>query len=671
VAVGLWAASVSSVGLGAYLRTVSVAPADVDAGPTVAFFVGMLVFATPGALVAAHRPGNPIGWLMLAEGLSWQLFGLAGVYRVTALPGGSWAALVYDWGYVVPVALMSLLLLLFPDGRMPSRRWRPLAASLVTGACLLSAALLLRPGPLPSTPVANPLGVAGAEPVLGALEAAGNLAMLLSGIGCAVALVFRYRRAGDIERHQLKWLAYGGVVVLLAWVLAFVLDVAGLGIDTGEIRVPVLLVLPIAIAIAVLQYRLYAIDVIISRTIVYTALAGLIAATYVAIVVGLGSALGAGRQPNLALSVLATVVVAIAFDPARRRLRRVANRLVYGRRATPYEVLAAFTERVSAVYQPGEVLPQMARLIAEASGAAWAEVWLCLGSELRPAGRWPAPHHSAARSVRLTGQTLVHPDADRVYPIVHKGQLLGAMAIAKRPGEQFSPAEDKLLADLASAAGLALENVALVDELKASRQRLVTAQDQERRRVERDLHDGAQQRLLELALTLGIAHQHARHAGADEAAAVLDTATGQARVALAELRDLARGIHPAILVDRGLGPALESLAERAPIPVVVSMSSERRLPETVEATAYFVVSEALANAAKHARADRVDVLVSTMDDRVVVEIVDDGVGAADVNGNGLRGLSDRVAAVDGRFEVLSPPGGGTRVAAAIPFTTCG
>jgi signal transduction histidine kinase len=204
-----------------------------------------------------------------------------------------------------------------------------------------------------------------------------------------------------------------------------------------------------------------------------------------------------------------------------------------------------------------------------------------------------------------------------------------------------------------------------MDELRASRARLVEAGDAARRRLERDLHDGAQSRLVALSLLLRSARNRAR--GDDELAELLDRAQAELQTSLAELRELARGIHPAVLSDRGLEPALQALVTRAPVPVTVTAETDERLPAQVEHAAYFVVSEALANVAKYAGATQASVTVERTNRHVTVEVADDGVGGADAaRGSGLRGLSDRVAALDGTLSLHSPAGRGTRLRAEIP-----
>ena len=259
------------------------------------------------------------------------------------------------------------------------------------------------------------------------------------------------------------------------------------------------------------------------------------------------------------------------------------------------------------------------------------------------------------------------PEASQAVTIRHQGQLLGAITLTMPPGRALTPTEDRLLNDLAAQAGLVLSNVRLVEEVKASRQRIVSAQDEERRRLERDIYDGVQQRLLALSLGLKMTATRVGHDPPEAVIESIDQAAGEARATLVELRRLARGIHPAIVTEGGLVAALESLAERTPLPVEVQIPDTERLPALVEVTVYYVVAEALTNTVKHAAASTVAVDVSRSDGRIVVEVVDDGDGGALASpGSGLSGLGDRVAALGGDLKIDSPPGGGTRIQADIP-----
>ena len=254
-------------------------------------------------------------------------------------------------------------------------------------------------------------------------------------------------------------------------------------------------------------------------------------------------------------------------------------------------------------------------------------------------------------------------------PVLDEGELLGALAVRKEAGDALTPPERTLTEDVARQAALLLRNVRLIEELRASRERIVAAQDDERRRLERDIHDGAQQQLVTLSLATRLAGSGLGPDAPPALTDLLERAVEESKQALAELRELARGIHPRILTERGLPAAIRFLAERAPVPVVVEdgTNGEGRLPEAVEATAYFAVSEALQNVAKYASASRVVVTTQRENGTLVVRVSDDGVGGADPSkGSGLRGLLDRIDAVGGRLEVESPPGDGTRVTIALP-----
>jgi signal transduction histidine kinase len=423
-------------------------------------------------------------------------------------------------------------------------------------------------------------------------------------------------------------------------------------------------VIPVAIGVAILKHRLYGIDVVINKSLVFGALATFITAVYVTIVVGLGNLIGRGDRPNLVLSIAATAIVAVAFQPVRDKVQRFANRLVYGARATPYEVLADFADRMGGAYAAAELLPLMARTVGEGVAAGHVDIWLAVGSGLTREASWPEPDPATPATV----DDLAHLAGDCAVPVRHRGELLGAISVTKPAAETLTPTERKLLDDVASQAGLVLRNVRLIEDLRSSRVRLVTTQDEERRRLERNLHDGAQQSLVAVALMLRMARSRMGVQGGDPVGTALDQASDQLSRAIEELRALARGIHPVILTERGLGPALDSLAERSAVPVHVDCRLRGRLPAELEGTLYFVAAEALANVAKHAAARQVDVGVTSSLSAVTLEVRDDGVGGASVGrGSGLLGLLDRASVVDGTLTVESPPGGGTRLRCTVPF----
>ena len=623
------------------------------------------VFPFTGALVASRHPRNAVGWLMIGGPLFATVNSAAQDYAERALvtspgslPGGAFASWVGAWAWIPLLASVPLLLQLLPDGRPLTRRWRWLLYGTLAESALLLA------GFMATWPIRGPRLVGEWDirqvAILTVIAVVAFPAVVVAALASIGSVVVRFARSRGEERQQLKWITYGAVL--------FGVDLAVSTRYGLPPAVDALALVPLGVAlpIAVLRYRLYDIDLVINKTLVYGSMAGFITSVYVAIVVGIGRAVGSDR--NIGLSVLATALVAVAFQPVRERVQRFANRLVYGRRASPYEVLSEFSGGMARAVATEELLPRMARIVAEGAGAARAEVWLQVGSELVREASWPRVDGHAGSVVAANGHAPgTVADADIAIPVRHQGELLGMIGVTKSAGDQITPAETKLLQDLASQAGLVLRNVRLIEDLRTSRQRLVTAQDEERRRLERDLHDGAQQRLVVISLALRMARAVV---DSDKDAALgqqLEMASEQLTLALSELREFARGVHPAILTDRGLVAAVRSLAERSTVPAAVHADLDERPAPAVEAAAYFVASEALANLTKHANATSVTLRLTAADGLLTLQIADDGIGGADpAGGSGLRGLQDRVAAVDGTLELDSPAGKGTRLTVRIP-----
>jgi signal transduction histidine kinase len=645
-----------------------------------AFAPVLLAFAGVGAFVASHRPKNAIGWLFLAEGLGAAL-GLAGLtYAKYAVRSGApptaarwvaWAAVFFIEAFFPLV----LVLLLYPDGRLPSRQWRP-AVWLIVGANTLLLAVAATSNA--AFDAAAPAGLAAplalipdriASPLVNDLEAMMLFLLLLSAAGCVV----RYRRAGGVVRQQIKWFAYAGIVAALGFVLAAL--VSSDPVIAFIVLVPLI---PVAAGIAIMKYRLYDIDVVISKTIVYGSLAAFITVVYVVIVAGIGSLgpgfLQAGSRPNLGLSILATAVVAVAFQPVRERAQRLANRLVFGQRATPYEALSEFAGRMGGTYAADDVLPRMARVLAEGTGGGRAVVWLKDGAELVAGACWPAEAGPPQRVALAGSDSPAIGGADRVTLVHYQGEALGALSVSKRPGENLTPVEDKLMSDLAAQAGLVLRNIGLTEqlrarlaELQASRLRIVAAQDDQRRRIERDIHDGAQQQLLAIGATLALAESVAGQDTERERALVAQLKT-ETSGALETLRELARGIYPPLLADQGLATAVRAHASKAAGPVDVSTDGVGRYPADLETAIYFCCVEALQNAARHAPGSAVRVSLAEDEGQVVFSVTDDGPGfdpATTAGGSGLRNMSDRLAALGGSCQIDSSPGRGTTVAGRI------
>ncbi len=654
------------------------------------FLVPGLAFAAVGGLIGTRRPGNVVGWLCLTIALLWMLISVTSGVSTWALQTDSlprslalWLGWV-GWLWTVPLGLMGTHLpLRLPEGRLLSPRWRSysrLCTAVIALVTLLAATESVRVQGIPGT--ANPTRMPWLDPFQSLF-----VLLPLSFLGGIASVVVRYRRADADERHQIRWVAFGGMVFVTSF-LAVLVALYIFSIPEGSAAFQALTnltllgyaAIPVAIGFSVLKYRLYDIDVVISKTVVFAGLAGFITVVYVAIVVGVGSLIGSGGEPNLGLSVVATAVVAVAFGPVRQRVQRLANRLVYGVRATPYEVLSAFSARMGETVDSDELLVRMARLLAQGTGAARARVWLRVGAQVRPAAAWPDDDDQPAPLTLTDDSTLpALPGADAVAPVVHHGQLLGALTVTKARGETLTPTDSKLLADLAAQAGLVLRNVRLtaelyqrLDDLRASRQRLVAAQDTERRRLERDLHDGAQQQLVALKVKLALARTIATREHADLAAQVLGQLAGDADDAITTLRDLARGIYPPLLAAEGLPAALRSQAAKAPLPVTVHADGITRYPQDTEAAVYFCCLEALQNTAKYAAATHATITLTETGEQLVFTVADDGQGFnpdTTPRGAGLTNITDRLHALGGTVEVESAPGAGTRVTGQLPGGT--
>jgi signal transduction histidine kinase len=657
----------------------------------VVFSVIFLTFPVVGYVVASRRPENNVGWLMLGMGAYLGVFGIVGTYGTYAIhggPGGRDLGLILEaleqpsWlPIVVPPA--TFLLLLFPDGHLPSPRWRWFAWVLGAALVLIYLVILFDPAPIEGGTLRgepNPLGIQPLRPVL---EVALILlvAIPIGTIGSLLSLVLRYRRAGTGERQQLRWLVSAAAFVAIFYSVILVLsynqawesaEAAGWQTLLQSLAVFSFALIPIAIGVGILRHRLLDIDVVINRAVLFGALAVFITIVYVAIVVGVGALVGS--QANPILSAAAAAVVALAFQPARRRAQRVADRLVYGKRATPYEVLSEFSDRLGNTYATEELLPRMARALGEGTGAARADVWVRLGNELRPEATWPLDAEPLASRDASTLESGVSASS-MFEPVRHHGELLGGLSIEKRPGESMTATEEKLVRDLAAQAGLVMRNVGLtedlldtIEQLRTSRQRLVTAQDEERRRLERNLHDGAQQQLVALTVKLRLFEQLVDRDPA-KARSLAAQLQGEAAEALEELRDLARGIYPPLLADKGLVAALESQARKSTVPVTIEGDGIGRYAREAEAAVYFSCLEALQNVAKYAEATRATVTLADGDGRLRFEVTDDGVGfdpGGSSYGTGLQGIADRLAALGGEIDIRSTPGAGTTVAGVLP-----
>ena len=636
-------------------------------GGEAVFAVGFLIFPLMGFLVVLQRPRTRLGWLMVSMGAVVALpLESYGMYALTVRGGAPLGAVAMALGgptWIPFIAGSGYLLLLFPDGHLPSPRWRWLAWGCGAGLVLLAVLIVFAPGSfvdqgLPQ--VRNPLGIEALEPYASAGFALAVCAPIIV-FGGAVGIVLRLRRTtDDIVRHQLRWLAYAGTLIAVLFIPAFIFSGSEPAAWIQAVSVLSFSFIPIAIGIAVLRYRLYDIDVVIRKTLVFALIGAFIAVVYAGLVVGVGAFVGS--RASTVLSAAAAAVVAVAFQPVARRARRFADRVVYGERATPYQVLATFVDQLSETYSTEDVLPRTARVLAEGVGAERARVWLMVDGGLREVAVWPSDAPSGAAD-------------DFSAEVRHQGEQLGSLSVAMPANDPMNPAKEALVQDLAGQAGLVLRNVRLTEllrarlvELQKAQKRLVAAQDEARRRLERDIHDGAQQQLVALTVKLRLTEGLVER-DPTKATDMLRQLRDETGSALEDLRDLARGIYPPLLADKGLAAALEAQARKSPVAVAVEWEGLGRFPQEVEAAIYFSCLEALQNLAKYADASQATVSLRASNGSLIFSVTDDGVGFDPGHtgyGTGLQGIADRLGALDGTLEVESHPGSGTTVTGRIP-----
>jgi signal transduction histidine kinase len=613
------------------------------------------------------------GLLLLEASVVTACSFLAGEYftwRVAAGHDGAdvvLAGFVNNFGWLLGILpFLFFLPLLFPDGRLPSPRWRWFVRAVIALLVLVSVGFVFGQSTLTGSSdrlsIPNPLYIeavgelGGLDPVL-AVAFPGLFALSI------VSLFLRFRRSSGVVRQQIKWVVFGLVLALFGILAGNVItDPVANSLVGGA----AFLAFPTSIGVAVLRYRLYDLDVVVKKALVAGSLALFGVLAYGTVVYLLGR-MTTERESSGWVFVVA-LALGLAFRPVARSARRLADRIVYGRRATPYEVLTEFSGRVGEAYATEDVLGRMAQILGQGVGASSARVWLLVAGELRPASSWPAAETLPA-PMRVSGDTIPEVPGEVVVEVRDRGELLGALSVAMPPNDPMTPAKEKLVLDLASQAGLALRNVRLVEELKASQRRIVAAADEERRRIERNIHDGAQQQLVALAVRMRLAQAVATQDG-ERTAAMLEQLQEETQAALEDLRDLARGIYPPLLADRGLSVALEAQGRKSPVPVEFSPNGIGRYPQQIEAAVYFSCLEALQNVAKYAQASRSVVRLGESGSALVFEVADDGVGfdpSSGSYGTGLQGIADRLSALGGTLEVRSSPGRGTTVIGRVPL----
>jgi signal transduction histidine kinase len=614
--------------------------------------IAILAPTLVGLLIANRQPRNVIAWIMILGPLGLLIqspVGLVSEGWMLQLDRATWP-LLYAW----PIAVAFV----FPDGRLLSPRWRWIVGLAVVSFAGFITLAMLDPSPFwdPNEEVRNPLLGNVVGETLRVTSTAWVLwfAMLASLFAGAYAIRLRLRRSTGVERLQTMWLAWALALVPIVLVMCFLSGLLGytLGVTFVDwIVFPLLLAIWIAtataIGVAITRHGLYAVEGLVNRTLVYVAVTTLLVGAYVAITIGFGVLVG-GDSPWVI--ALATLAVALAFRPLRARIQDLVDRRYRRARYEGVRLVRSFEDEVrDGVRAPEEI----GSVVADALGDSLAELLFWL------------PETEAFADA--AGETVELPDDERVQREIRREDARTAVLVHDPSLRE----RRDLLNGVLSAAALSIEMARLrvevriqLAEVEASRARIVEAGYEERRRLERDLHDGAQQRLVSLGVQLRRL-QLALPSGARVLSPAIDQAVEEVGATIGDLRQIAAGVRPARL-DDGLSAALRDLARTAPVPVEVE-ASEERVAASVEAAAYFVACEAVTNAVKHGSASTVAVRAVRENGSLLVSVSDDGVGGATVRrGSGLAGLRDRVAAHGGTLEIVSPKGGGTRVEVAIP-----
>jgi signal transduction histidine kinase len=621
-----------------------------------------LGYAWMGGILLARRPGHPMGPLLCLMGLANALPGFVFAYaRYTvvdapgALPFATAALWANIWAYAPAASLTGLVLpLVFPEGRLLSRRWRPALWAALAFIPLLFAGMAFIPQDMGSYfhHLPNPYAHPAFTRLFEAFQALAIACGLAAAAAAAASMAVRWRRADRAERQQLKWYLVVLPISLVALVAGFFASGGALNVGLGAVAG---ILMPVAIGVAVLRYRLYEVDILLNRAVLYGLLTAGVAGVYVAVIAVARAVFGLNDH-GLTVQVIATAVAAAALFPLRDRLQRRVDRLFYGDRGVPYEALARLGRRVEEAASPESALDSVVKTIADSLRLPYAALELRVGDEWRPV----AAHGEA-------------PAEMVVFPLISQRETVGRLLLGSRaPREKLGPDDERLLADLARQAGPAAHTVALRQALDASRAGLVTAREEERRRVRRDLHDGLGPTLA--GLTLGLDTARARSAGQPELTELLGRLKAETQRAVTDVRRIVYGLRPPALDEFGLVGSLREevgrLQYEAPA-LTVTLDAPggdlAQLPAAVEVACYRIVTEALTNVTRHAHATRCSVRIG-LDRGLDVTVSDDGVGLPDGwrTGVGIASMRERVAELGGTLVIGPCLPHGTRITARLP-----
>jgi signal transduction histidine kinase len=663
-------------------------------GLTASFFTHQLflpflaiAYTALSVAIISRRPRNPIGYIFLSVGTLFLLIGLA-----ASVIDDYWMVLPFSTSALIDPAIwlgnwtwlpaqmlpLTFVFLLFPDGHLPSRRWRWIGWAAGVGLFLTALGLAALPGPLPEWgTTANPYGLAGAEDLIAVMMNIGGALLAVGFAGSIAALIMRFRRSRGIERAQIKWLVYAGIVVLVLAVLMVPLWVSGNLNDRLAMELSIILTnlmtlgIAVAATVAIIRYRLYEVDIIINRTLVYGVMTGVILLIY-SLIVGAAGLLF-GSQGSWLLTLLATGLVAVLFQPILIRLQRGVNRLLYGQRDEPFTVLAQLGQRLEQTVTPESIYPTIVKTLAQALKLPYVALQVRDGEDFK--------------TVESTGRTVTEPV---LVPLTNQGEVVGRLLVGRRmPNEEFSEADQQILQNVARQAGAAVHNAHLTADLRRSRQQIVTTREEERRRLRRDLHDGLGPALASLLLEARVLRRLVRDDPPAAEALAVDM-QADIKSTIDDIRRVVNELRPPALDDLGLVAALHVMAtkigesgsdgnEGSRPDGPLSRDGRLRinidapedlppLPAAVEVAAYRIIQEALTNVIHHAEAGCAVVRLRLAGD-LCLEIADDGVGfnSGRDGGVGLHSMRERAVELSGSCRIDRRPEGGTIVRATLPL----
>jgi signal transduction histidine kinase len=653
----------------AYTLLVSLAT---DKLPVVRVIMQAIVIMVPfvlGWLIDKKYPGHVIALLFLIMAYSSAVWTIAAAIRylneglaAQYTPGINTITLILGhivWlpGIYLPLFFMPLY---FPNGMLLSPRWRALVFFFLGNLIWTAITVILRPWPWPAYDIPDTRsinGIPGSEPFFDAIW---NVLTILSAAAVLlvpIAMFLRYRRSQGVERIQMRWPIAAIILYIFLGIIFLILP--GLTTFDAQLGYPITwslaMLFPISIGIAILRYRLFDIDIIINRTLVYGSLTILIFATYLAIVAGLGYMFQ--TQTNVLSGLAAAGIIAVLFQPLRERLQRGVNRLLYGERDDPATVLTRLAQQVETADTPTDVLPNLVQTIAHALKIPHVAIWLPVPeNQFEPAAVW--------------GESR---DQVEILSLTYQNETIGRLVVASRSShESFSRSEQQLLNTIAALTANTVRAVQLSDELRRSRRRIVTAREDERRRLRRDLHDGLGPQLASQMLGLEAVAQ-LMPANPEKAQALLSSLKTQGQEAMLDVRRLVYDLRPPALDDLGLVGALQQSASRyATGELRFDFDVPQTFPElpaAVETAAYRIAQEAMTNVVRHAGATLCTVLLSCRDGHLILEIRDNGGGLSQdhPSGVGLQAMKERTTELNGQFLLESPPDGGTLVQARLPL----